>query len=230
MTIEAGVLTLCCSDLAAPPLFWTDPDRTRHGYEPEAAQAVADALGLRLRWIFRQWSEFRPALETGECDGIWCGSAITPGRRLVFGYSTPYAIFGEGVVVRADDPAASAADLRGRRVGAIEESTNMRLAESFAGVETVAFSGDSDDVFGDMLDALRAGAVDAIVDDEPAFLDVERNHPGIRLAFSVATGQRWGCAMRPGDETTRELVDRGLAGADLRPVWERTLPGLAYPL
>ena len=106
----------------------------------------------------------------------------------------------------------------------------MRLAESFAGVETVAFSGDSDDVFGDMLDALRAGAVDAIVDDEPAFLDVERNHPGIRLAFSVATGQRWGCAMRPGDETTRELVDRGLAGADLRPVWERTLPALAYPL
>ena len=144
----------------------------------------------------------------------------------MFGYSEPYAIFGEGVVVRADDPASSADDLHGRRVGAIEASTNMRLAETFAGVETVAFSGDTDDVFGDMLNALRAGEVDAVVDDEPAFIDVELNHPGIRLAFSVATGQRWGCAMRPGDEATRALLDRGIAAADLRVVWERTLPSL----
>ena len=230
MTVADGTLTLCCSDLAAPPLFWTDADRTRHGYEPDAARAVADALGLELRWIFRQWSSFRPALEAGECDGIWCGSAITPERRRLFGYSEPYAIFGEGVVVRSDDPASSPADLRGRRVGAIEASTNMALAASFDGIETVAFSGESDDVFGDMLDALRRGEVDAIVDDEPAFIDVERNHPGIRLAFSVPTGQRWGCALRLADEDTRALLDHGIAAADLESVWQRTLPSLAYPL
>ena len=230
MTVTPGVLTLCCSDLAAPPLFWTDEDRRRHGYEPESAAAVAVALDVELRWLFKRWSDFRPALEAGECDGIWCGSAITAERSRYFTYSEPYAIFHEGVVVRADDPAVGAEDLRGRRVGAIEASTNMRLAESFPGVTTVAFSGVSDDVFGDMLTALRDGEVDAIVDDMPAFIDVEQNHPGIRLAFDVATNQRWGCAVRYGDVETKALIDRGIAKADLRAVWERTLPSLTFPL
>jgi polar amino acid transport system substrate-binding protein len=53
-TVVPGVLTLACSSLPAPPLFWTDADGTRHGYEPDAAAAVAAAAGLELRWVFRQ--------------------------------------------------------------------------------------------------------------------------------------------------------------------------------
>ena len=78
---RAGALTLCCSDMAAPPLFWTEADGERRGYEPAAAQAVAEALGLELRWVFRQWADFARTLAARECDGIWCGSAITPRRE-----------------------------------------------------------------------------------------------------------------------------------------------------
>ena len=41
-----GALALCCSDMPAPPLFWTEADGSRHGYEPAAARAVAEAMGL----------------------------------------------------------------------------------------------------------------------------------------------------------------------------------------
>ena len=113
--VTPGALTLCCSDMAAPPLFWTEADGTRHGYEPGAAEVVAGALGLELHWIFRQWADFARALDDGECDGIWCGSAITLEREQRFLYSRPYAVFDEAVVVRAGDAIGAARDLAGRR-------------------------------------------------------------------------------------------------------------------
>ena len=228
--VAPGALTLCCSDMSAPPLFWTEAGGERHGYEPAAAEAVAEVLGLELRWIFRQWADFARALADGECDGIWCGSAITPERETRFLYGTPYAVFDESVVVRAGDAVGAARDLNGRRVGAIAGSTNMALARTFAGAECVPFDGVSDDVFGDMLRALMDGDVDAVVDDDVAFIGIERTYPGIRVAFTVATRNRWGCALRLGDDGLKALLDDGIAAADLRSVWRCWLPSLPYPL
>ena len=154
MTVAAGRLTLCCADMDARPLFWTAPDGTRDGYEPGAAAAVAAALGLELVWEFRRWDRFAGALAGGEVDAIWCGSAITDERRTVFSYSRPYAAIDEAVLVRADSGIRLLADLRGRRVGAIVASTNMRLAETFGAAELVGFDGSSDDVFAEMVAAV----------------------------------------------------------------------------
>jgi ABC-type amino acid transport substrate-binding protein len=227
-TIEPGVLTLGCSSLPAPPLFWTDPDGTRHGYEPGAAAAVAQAAGFELRWVFRQWSALRPAVEAGECDAIWCGSAITAERRLIFDYSRPYAVFDESVLVRSDNRATGPGTLTGMRVGAIAGSTNMALAETFPDVVTVGFDGATDDILGDMLNALRAGEVDAVVDDDVAFLGLD--DPALRVAFTMPTRNAWGAACRKGNAELVALLDAAILGANLRSVWERWLPGLAYPL
>jgi ABC-type amino acid transport substrate-binding protein len=228
--MTSGVLTLCCSDMAAPPLFWTEADGTRHGYEPDAAAAVAEASGLELRWIFRQWADFARALADGECDGIWCGSAITPERERRFLYTRPYAVFDESVVVRAGDAVGAPSDLGGRRVGAIAASTNMALAETFEGAECVPFDGVTDDVFGDMLRALQIGDVDAVVDDDVAFMGIDRTHPDLRVAFTVRTRNRWGCALRLGDEQLKQVLDDAIAQADLPAVWRHWLPSLTCPL
>jgi ABC-type amino acid transport substrate-binding protein len=228
--VDPGALTLCCSDMAAPPLFWTEADGARHGYEPAAAQAVAGVIGLELRWVFRQWADFARTLADGECDGIWCGSAITPERQGHFLYTRPYAVFDESVVVRAGDAVAAVDDLRGRRVGAIAGSTNLALAKTFPQVECVAFDGVSDDVFGDMLRALLAGEVDAVVDDDVAFIGIDRTYPGIRVAFTVATRNPWGCALRLGEEELKRTLDDGIAQADLPAAWRCWLPSLRYPL
>jgi ABC-type amino acid transport substrate-binding protein len=230
LPVTPGALTLCCSDMAAPPLFWTEADGARHGYEPDAAAAVAESLGLELRWIFRQWADFSRALAEGECDGIWCGSAITAERERRFLYTRPYAVFDESVVVRAGDAVGAASDLRGRRVGAIAGSTNMALAGTFEGALCVPFDGVSDDVLGDMLRALQTGVVDAVVDDDVAFLDIERSYPDLRVAFTVATRNPWGCALRLGEEDLKLALDDAIAQADLPAVWRSWLPSLAYPL
>lgn len=232
-TIVPGTLTLCCAALDARPLFWTERDGARHGYEPAAAELVAAELGLALSWVFRRWADFLPALERGECDAVWCGQAITPARRERVAFTRPYATFDESVVVRACDDVRAPEGLVGRRIGAIAGSTNMALAESFPGAETRSFDGTSDDVFAEMLTALREGEIDAVVDDEPAFLGLGPSD-GVRIAFTVPTGNAWGAALRRGQDDLREAldeaVDRVTGGGALRTAWERWLPTLAWPL
>ena len=225
-TVEDGVLTLCCSSLDSGRLFWTDPDGTRHGYEVEAAEAVAAEAGLDLRWIFRRWSDFRPSLERRECDAIWCGSAITPERRTVFAYTQPYAVFDESIVVRPGSDVHEAGDLVGLRVLAIDGSTNMALAQTFPGAVPVPFSGDTDDVLGDMLALLRRGEVDALVDDDVCFIEPD---PTLRVAFTVPTRNAWGGACRTGDTALVALLDGAMAAVDFRPLWERWLSALPCP-
>ena len=101
----------------------------------------------------------------------------------------------------------------GRRVGAIAGSTNLALAETFEGARGVPFDGVTDDVFGDMLRALQTGEVDAVVDDDVAFLWIELD---IRVAFTIATRNRWGCALRSGRRpATKRALDDAIAQADL---------------
>ncbi len=232
ITVKPGYLTLICADLDARPLFWTAPGRTRHGYEPEIAAAVASRMELEIEWKFLRWADFTPALEAGEADAIWCGCAITPARSERFLFSRPYAIFHESVLVRRADPIFGVEDLRGRRVGAIAGSTNLALAQSWPGCEPVAFDGTCDDVFGEMIEALRSGAIDAVVDDEPAFGGVLAD-PAFKLAFTVPTGNRWGAAMRADRSRLKRAIDAALGilivSGRLRRIWQQNLPRIDYP-
>ena len=113
--------------------------------------------------------------------------------------------------MRADSDIHDLAGLRGRRVGAIVASTNMRLAESFGAAELVGFDGSSDDVFAEMVAAVDSGAIDAMVDDEPAF-GAQLDSGAFRIAHVAETQNAWGAACRLGDMRGR-LLDDGIARA-----------------
>lgn len=231
-TVDAGRLTLICADLDARPLFWTEAGGERHGFEPAAAAAVAARLGLDLRWRFRRWADFGAALEAGEADAIWCGCAVTPERAERLLFTRPYAIFDEAVLVRRGAGIAGSAQLRGKRVGAIAASTNLRLAESWPGCERIAFDGSGDDVFAEMIGALRRGEIDALVDDEPAFGGLLASGE-FEIAFTVATRNQWAAALRPGASGLKSAIDAALgeviARGELCRSWEYWLAPIACP-
>jgi polar amino acid transport system substrate-binding protein len=227
-------LRLICVDLPAPPLFdKAAPDGTRSGYEPSAAEAVAAKLGRSVQWVLTAWSDMIPAVNDGRGDAIWCGQGITEARAAVVDFTRPYAIFDESVLVRSDAGIAGPSDLTGLRVAAIAGSTNMALAEMFPGAVPVAFDGATDDVFGDMVSALRAGDVDAVVDDDVALVPLGDQND-LKVAFTVATRNRWGVAVAKGNEELRNELDAALqqaiADGSLERVWKQWMPGLPFPL
>lgn len=188
----SGVLRLACIDSAAAPLFDKSADGgvTRTGFEPDAAALVAEALGLRLEWHVVAWDAMIPAVQRGDADGVWCGQGIIPSRVAQLDFTRPYAVFNESVLVRVGDSARGPEDLRGYKVAAIDGSANMALAETFAGAELVPF-GPSDDVFSDMIQAVRDRTVDAMVDDDVVTVPLG-DEPEFDLAFTAQTRNPWG--------------------------------------
>jgi len=221
-------------DSEAPPLFslWT-PEQGRRGYEPAVAELIADELGRPLEWVRVPWVDMVPAAQRGDADAVLCGQGITPTRLEVMDFTRPYAVFHEGVLIRRGDPIHGPEDLAGKRVAAIENSTNMTLAETFEGAIRVPFGSDSEDVYADMLAALLSGEVDAVVDDDVVFVPLGATHPDYELAFVVQTGNRWGISVskdRP--DVLAELdgaLARVIADGRLRAVWKEWLPTLDYP-
>ncbi|MFF0447896.1 ABC transporter substrate-binding protein [Streptomyces sp. NPDC004609] len=226
-------LRLACIDSDAPPLFLLDdPVKGRLGYEPAVGELLAAELGRPLEWVFLPWSQMLPAVRRGDADGVLCGQGVTESRLREVDFTRPYAVFHESVLVRRGDPVRTPADLRGRRVAAIAGSTNMALAETFGGAVTVAFGGDTHDVFGDMLAALRSGEVDAVVDDDVVFVPLGE-HPDFEQAFTVRTGNHWAVGVakdRPGDLAALDgALARIIADGRLERAWAEWLPGLEYP-
>ncbi|AXI80367.1 substrate-binding periplasmic protein [Peterkaempfera bronchialis] len=226
-------LRLACIDSEAPPLFHlADPDGVRRGYEPAVAELLAAELGRPLEWVCLPWAEMIPAVRRGEADAVLCGQGVTPARSALVDFTRPYAVFHESVLVRRGDPVRGPEELRGRRVAAIAGSTNLALAETFDGAVTVPFGGGSDDVFGEMLAALRAGEVDAVVDDDVVFVPLD-DHPDFALAFTVRTGNRWALGVakeHPGRLAELDgALGRITADGRLAEAWARWLPALEYP-
>lgn len=227
-------LRLACIDADAPPLFTRhDPVAGRQGYEPAVAELIADRLGRRVEWAIMPWAELLPAVTRHDVDAVLCGQGVIASRLEQVDFTRPYGIFHEGVLTRRGETVTGPHGLRGQRVAAIAGSANMALAETFDGAIVVPFGGQSDDVYAEMLAALAAGQVFAVVDDDVVFVPLGESHPRFELSFVVKTANRWAIGVAKDRPEIRRELDTALADviADgrLRAVWKSWLPTLDYP-
>ncbi|MCO6056704.1 ABC transporter substrate-binding protein [Pseudomonas sp. MOB-449] len=225
-------LRIICCDLPAPPLFWKDDKGYRHGYESDLGRLLADTLGVPSSFAYQNWADFYPALQAGEGEFVLCGQGISDYRKTLADFTEPYAVFDEAVMVLRGSSVRSPTDLVGKKVGAIANSLNMALAETFTGCICVPFGGDSDDVLGDMVQALRDGSIDAFVDDDVALVPLAEE-VDLAIGFSVPTQNRWGIAVKKGNGLLLSQVDQALAtvkaNGQLEQIWRKWMPSLAYP-
>jgi len=221
-------------DADAPPLFGlASAPGGRSGFEPAIAELLADQLGLGLEWAIMSWGDMLPAAQRHEVDAVLCGQGIIPSRLEQVDFTAPYGVFHEGVLCRRGEAVGDPSGLVGKRIAAIAGSANERLAHSFEGATVVPFSGASDDVYADMLAALRAGEVFGVVDDDVVFVPLGDSDPDFELGFIVQTSNPWGIGVAKDRPELREQLDAALAAiiADgrHRAAWQQWLPTLEYP-
>ncbi|MEM7773597.1 MAG: ABC transporter substrate-binding protein [Cyanobacteria bacterium P01_A01_bin.37] len=230
-TLKPGQLTIGCSDFDARPMTYVE-DGQRFGYEPDVARAVCEKLELKPVWVNLPMMDFYSTLRAKQCDVIWFNQAITEERLGHSTFTRPYGLFDEAIIVRADSNIQSGDDLNGLKLGGLADSTNIELGEQFDGVELVPFPG-SDRVLPEMLAALRAGEIDALVDDELVLITAAEADPTLRLAFTVETRHQFAIALHPDSTELLNALNTTLdeleANSTLKKLWSQWIPWRPFP-
>lgn len=232
LTVQSGHLNIVASDFDARPMSYVTNDGYRTGYEPELARLICQHLGLTPVWHNLPMADFYTCLETGQYDAVWFNQAITAERQQRVTFTRPYGLFDEAVLVKNISPIASPADLAGKRVGGLADSTNIALVESFSGAEAVPYPG-SDKVLPEMLMALRAEEIDALIDDELVLLVAAAEDPSLRLAFSLPTQVPFAVGLSKDRQALLAALDTALstliADGSVAQLWAKWIPWKPFP-
>ena len=158
---KRGELTWGADLQGGEPYLYEDPSNPTQiiGFEVDIANALAHRLGVKARMVQYTWSNLVPSLERGDFDVILNGLEATAERGERILMSEPYFIYAETLAVRVDSPYRTLADLRGKRVGTLNQTFAHDLLRAQP-LEVVLYEGNEEPYID-----LEQGRIDAVLLD-----------------------------------------------------------------
>ena len=204
--VKAGTLTVC-SDVPYPP--FEDFDKSApsgfKGFDIDIVQAIADQLKLKLAVKDESFDGLQSGLtlNSGACDLVASAMTITADREKNLDFSDGYYDSEQSLLVPADSTIASIGDLSGKKVGVQQGTTGKQYAEDNAtGADIVSFPSDAE-----MYAAIKAGQVDALLQDLPVNLDHTKDGK-FKVVEKYSTDEQYGLAIKQGNtELVTEVND-----------------------
>ncbi|WP_171060447.1 transporter substrate-binding domain-containing protein [Poseidonocella sp. HB161398] len=192
-----------------PPEGYLDNSGTPIGVEVSMAHQIAKyAFGedAEAEIVCVTGSNRIPALLGNKIDLIIATMGINAEREEVVDFTNPYAWSSSGVVVKADNPADTLAELEGSTVAFIKGAWQIPyFEENYPDVKMLLLDGVSDS-----LQALMQDRVVGYAHDTPVLMSLVANNPRIRLMDeSYKIGTR-GAAVRPGETEWLDYVNASL--------------------
>lgn len=94
------------TELDYPPYSFLGADGEPSGFNVEIAEAVADAVGMRVEIVMDTWERIRAALESGEIDAI-VGMYYSESRDRIVDFTPPFVVVHQSAFARTDTPKIS---------------------------------------------------------------------------------------------------------------------------
>ncbi|MBX9244193.1 amino acid ABC transporter substrate-binding protein [Actinotalea ferrariae] len=200
--VEEGVLTMCANPPYEP--FTYEEDGEVVGFEVDIVREVATDLGVDLEIVSTPFEglESGQDLETRKCDVVASGITITDEREERLDFAEPHFDADQGLLVPAGSNLTSIEDLEGFTVGVQQATTGEEWAlEQDLGTVQL-------EDLGLQVEALRAGQVDAVVNDIAvlgSYVDDE-----LEIGAQFPTGEQYGIGVRTGNTALLAAVDATL--------------------
>lgn len=208
-TIADGKLTVC-SDIPYAPFEEEDASAPSgfSGFDIDVMQFIADGLDLELTVVPTAFAPIQSgaALNASQCDVAASAITINDERKANLDFSDPYFDSEQSLLVPDGSDITSIEDLAGKKVGVQDATTGQAYATDNAPeADIVAFPDD-----GKMLQAIKAGAVDALLQD----LGVNALHQangGFTIVETYDTDEQYGFAIKKGNTALLDAVNEQLA-------------------
>lgn len=213
---DQGAIHLGYSE-AALPFSYVDGQMTVRGYTwdlcAQVVVAVKDTLGLAALPVVPvpvTNSNRLLLLQTGAID-LECGAtASTPSRQRQVAFTHTTFVVGTKVLVRADSPIRSLADLAGKRLVTTLGSGAERHVKTAVALRGVSIDFVQGANHADSLQWLATGKVDAFVLDEPRLAALRAAAPdpaAYRLLDENLAIEPLAIALRKDDPAFKQVVD-----------------------
>lgn len=208
---EKGYITVGVDDAFAPMGFRDDKGELV-GFDIDLAKEAGKRMGVEVKFQVIDWSMKEQELNNGNIDLIWNGYSITDERKQKVNFTKPYMKGGQRIVVLADSPIKTKADIAGKTVSLQKESTaytyvtaDTEFTSKLKGGEPVQFD-TSMDAFLD-LEAKRSDAI--VVGDVLArYLIKQRGAEKYRILDEGFGEDETGIGVRKGDTKLLEELDK----------------------
>nr|HID13556.1 transporter substrate-binding domain-containing protein [Anaerolineae bacterium] len=171
------------------------------GWDYDAGRAICKVLNCKPVFKETAWEGIFEAAAAGEFDVAFDGITYTEERDKVVDFSDPYMVYGQVVLVRADETEITDKDtlvaLTEKTVGVQLGTTNEATAIELVGEERVH----SFDTFDMAVIALMAGDVDAVIIDDVAAFGFMATNPGkLKIAGERFTSEQLAFVFQPGSD------------------------------
>ncbi len=195
-----------------PPLNMKDRNGKLIGLEIDLVEALGEAMGLRVRFVEKRFSELLPALERGEVDLVVAGLTITPERNSRVAFVGPYFISGTSILSKSEEIAnvrdPGNLNVAGRTYVALERSTSARFVADKLPKATLVTVPDYETGIQLLLDD---GADALVADYQVCNLALWRNpEAGLHAMMTPFTTEPLGIALPPSDPLLLNLVSNYL--------------------
>ncbi len=205
--VTDGTLTVAPEGTYRPFTFH-DESGDLTGYDVEIAEAVAEKLGLEIRFEETEWDGIFAGLDAGRFDVIANQVSINEERQAQYLLSEPYTV-SPGVIITSADNTEIAGfdDLEGKRAAQSATSNWFEVSSSFgADIETV-------EGWNETIALLRDGRIDFTINDELTFLDYVQTQGATDIKEVAATDDpsRNAFALAQGNDELLADIDTALA-------------------
>ncbi|AWT37621.1 amino acid ABC transporter substrate-binding protein [Deinococcus arenae] len=178
---------------------------TMRGFEYDLGNAIASQLGVRAQWVNQPFDNLLIGLNGDRYDLVISSHGITPERQKAVDFSAPHYCSGGMIVARAGGP-KTAAQLKGKTVATQVGTTYVGQIAKVVGTKNVRTYPNN----ADALQALRAGRVDAMVNERFYSLEALKASGGKLQQGDMLFQEKLGMAVAKGNKTLLGAVNTAL--------------------
>jgi polar amino acid transport system substrate-binding protein len=204
--VAKDTLTVC-THLPYKPFQYSDDNGDVVGFDVDLTGLLAKKLGVEQKIVDVDWNQVTSgaAFKAGKCDVGQGGMTITPEREKAILISEPYFNATQALLTKTSSGVKSLADLKGKKVGVQTDTTGEIYGNKYAkqyGYTTVTF-----DDYALEVNAVKAGNVDAAINDNGVLYDFVKSNPDTTVAQEFDTGEKYGFAAEKNDANATKMMN-----------------------
>jgi polar amino acid transport system substrate-binding protein len=196
------------SDIPYPPFEEGKPGNYT-GFDVELVEAIAENIGRTAEFQDTSFDTIFLDLAQGKFDVVASAATITEEREKTVDFSNPYYISEQAILVKEGSDVDSVEALSGIKVGVQQGTTGQEFVDEQVDATEVRPYPQGPDA----VNAVKSGAVDAVVMDIPVAENAVAAGGGLEVSAAIPTDEEYGFAVDQGETELREEINQGLEEA-----------------